>query len=95
MMASFSHGSSQKIPGNPTIVLIHSPVALAPVVEFAGPHTQPLRESPDADLGLLRAASDKIHHLIPHIMRYPIRRGFTMCKGMAASWNSPTVRLTV
>ena len=61
-----------EIPGNPTIVLIYLPVALAPVVELAGPNAQPLRESPDADLALLRPASDKIHHFIPHIMRYPI-----------------------
>src|SRR5882762_1424370 len=61
-----------EIPGNPPIVLIHSPVALAPVVELAGPNAQPLRESPDADLGLLRPTSDKIHHLIPRIMRHPI-----------------------
>ena len=46
-------------------------VALAPVVEPAGPNAQPRRESPDADLGLLRPASDKIHDLIPHIMRHP------------------------
>src|SRR5882762_3196772 len=59
-----------EIPGNPPIVLIHSPVALAPVVELAGPNAQPLRESPDADLGLLRPTSDKIHHLIPRIMRH-------------------------
>src|SRR5205807_4990335 len=57
--------------GNPTVLLIHSPIALAPVVELAGPHAQPLREASDADLGLLRPTSDKIHHLIPHIMRHP------------------------
>src|SRR4029077_15285295 len=61
-----------EIPGNPTVVLIHSPVALAPVVELAGSNAQPLRESPDADLGLLRPTSDKIHHLIPHIVRHPV-----------------------
>src|SRR5258707_14052383 len=71
MMASFSW-LQPEIPGNPSVVLIHSPVALAPVVELAGPDAQPLRESPDADLGLLRPTSDKIHHLIPHIMRHPI-----------------------
>jgi len=60
-----------EIPGNPTVVLIHSPVALAPVVELARGNAQPLRKSPDADLGLLRPASDKIHYLIPHIMRHP------------------------
>src|SRR3989442_11067643 len=60
-----------EIAGNPTVVLIHSPVALSPVVELAGPNAQPLRESSDADLGLLRPTSDKIHDLIPHIMRHP------------------------
>jgi hypothetical protein len=35
-----------EIPGNPTVVLIHSPVALSPVVELAGPYAQPRRESP-------------------------------------------------
>src|SRR5260370_170157 len=48
------------------------PVALAPVVKLAGSNAQPLRKSSDADLGLLRPASDKIHHLIPHIMRHPV-----------------------
>src|ERR1019366_3475501 len=33
----------------------------------------PRNESADADLGLLRPAPDEIHHLIPHIMRYPGR----------------------
>src|SRR6516162_5243970 len=61
-----------EIPGNPTVVLIHSPVALAPVVELARPDAQPLRETPDANLGRFRPASDKIHHLIPHIMRHPV-----------------------
>ena len=30
-----------EIPGNPTVVLIDSPVALPPVVELAGGHAQP------------------------------------------------------
>src|SRR5258708_20808430 len=60
-----------EIPGNPAVVLIHSPVALAPVVKLAGPDAQPRREASDADLALLRPTSDKIHHLIPHIMRHP------------------------
>src|SRR5258708_40065793 len=30
-----------------------------------------MNESADADLGLLRPASDEIDHLIPHIVRYP------------------------
>src|SRR5437867_4615955 len=60
-----------EISGHPTVVLIHSPIALPPVVELAGGYAQPLNESPDADLGLLRPAPDEIHHLIPHIMRNP------------------------
>src|ERR1700730_5152611 len=60
-----------EIAGNPTVVLIHSPVALSPVVKLAGRHAQPLRESSDADLGPLRPTSDKIYYLIPHIMRHP------------------------
>jgi len=60
-----------KISGYPTVVLIHSPIALAPVVELTGSHAQPSDESSDADLALLRPAPDEIHHLIPHIMRHP------------------------
>src|ERR1700733_8733602 len=60
-----------EIPGYPTVVLIHSPITLTPVIELAGSNAQPLRKSSDADLGLLRPAPDKIHHLIPHIMRHP------------------------
>src|ERR1700683_1593130 len=60
-----------EIPGNPTVVLIHSPVTLAPVVELAGPNTQPIGESPDVDLGFLRQTSDDIHHCIPPIVRDP------------------------
>src|ERR1700736_4913397 len=61
-----------EIPGNPTVVLIHSPVALSPVVKLAGPNAQPLRKSSHADLGLLRPTSDKIYNLIPHIMHHPV-----------------------
>src|SRR6266853_811654 len=71
MMASFSHVSNQKSRGNPTIVLIHSSIALLPVVELAHGNAQPRNESADADLGLFRPASDEIDHLIPHIVRYP------------------------
>jgi hypothetical protein len=60
-----------EITGNSTVVLVDTPVALPPVIELAGGHTQPMNESPDADLGLLRPAPDEIHHLVPHIMRYP------------------------
>jgi hypothetical protein len=71
MIASFSYPLQPEVPRNPPVVLIHSPVTLAPVIEPAGPYAQSLRKSSDADLGLLRPASYVIHHLIPHIMRYP------------------------
>src|ERR1700676_2406086 len=60
-----------EIPGNPTVVFIDPPVAFPPVVELASPYSQPLDESSDADLGLLRPAPDEIYDLIPHIMRHP------------------------
>ena len=60
-----------EVAGNPAVVLVDAPVALPPVIEFAGGHTQPRNESPDADLGLLRPAPDEIHHLVPHVMRHP------------------------
>src|SRR5215813_11055894 len=60
-----------EISRHPAVVLIHASVALAPVVELARRHPQPLHESSDADLGLLRPAPNEIHHLIPHIMRHP------------------------
>src|SRR5215470_1088163 len=60
-----------KITGNPTIVFIDAPVALSPVVKLAGSHAQPVDKSPGTDLGLLRPASDEIHHLIPHIVWHP------------------------
>src|SRR5260370_17582364 len=62
-----------EISGYPTVVLIHSPIALSPVVELTASHAQPSGESSDADLALLRPAPDEIHHLIPHIMRHPGR----------------------
>jgi hypothetical protein len=62
-----------KVAGHPTVVLIHSPVALPPVVELTRGCIQPRNESSDVDLGLLRPAPDEIHHLIPHIMRHPGR----------------------
>src|SRR5690348_9146160 len=55
----------------PTVVLVHPPIALPPVVELAHGNSQPRNESADADLCLLRPASDEIHHLIPHIVRHP------------------------
>src|SRR5713226_5362946 len=60
-----------EIAGNPTVVFVRSPIALPPVVELTGSHAQPMNESPDADLGLLRPAPDEIHHLIPHIVWHP------------------------
>src|ERR1035437_9271888 len=60
-----------EIPGNPTVVFIHAPVALSPVVELAGPHAQPVDESSGADLGLFRPTPNEIHHQVPHIVRHP------------------------
>src|ERR1700687_4116433 len=60
-----------EISRNPAVVLIHAPIAFSPVVELASGHPQPREESSDADLALLRPASDEIYHLIPHIMRHP------------------------
>src|SRR6202795_3872109 len=60
-----------EISGYPTVVLIHSSIALPPVVELAHGNAQPLNESASPDLGLLRPAPDEIHYLIPHIMRHP------------------------
>src|SRR2546430_9934162 len=62
-----------EISGHPTVVLIHSSIALAPVVKLTHADPQPMYESADADLGLLRPAPDEIHHLIPHIVRHPGR----------------------
>src|SRR5271168_4774468 len=62
-----------EISGHPTVVLIHSSIALPPVVELAHGNAQRRNESADADLRLLRPAPDEIHHLIPHIVRYPGR----------------------
>src|SRR5215470_16951553 len=60
-----------EIPRYPTVMLVHSSVALPPIVKLARGDAQPSDESPDADLGLFRPAPDVIHHLIPHIMRHP------------------------
>src|SRR5712691_10726943 len=61
-----------EIAENPTVVLVDATVTLPPVVELAGGHAQPMNESSDADLGLLRPAPDEIHNLVPHVMRYPV-----------------------
>src|ERR1700730_16337301 len=90
-----------KVAGHPTVVLIHSPVALPPVVELTRGYTQPRNESSDVDLGLLRPAPDEIHHLIPHIMRHPGRGQssprlfFTRCAPPSARpgprpWSAPS-----
>jgi hypothetical protein len=70
MIARFSHSSSQKIAGNPAVVLVQA-VAFPPVVELAGGDVEPPDEPPGADLGLLRPAPDEIHDLVPRIMRNP------------------------
>jgi hypothetical protein len=61
-----------ELPWHPAVVLIHAAIALAPVVELTGPDCQPGNESPHADLGFLRPAPDKIHHLVPHVVRHPV-----------------------
>src|SRR6476620_10545207 len=60
-----------EVAGNPTVVLVHLPVAFPPVVELAGGDVKPPNEPPGADLGLLRPAPDEIHDLIPCIVRDP------------------------
>src|SRR6476620_3228442 len=60
-----------EVAGNPAVVLVHLPVAFPPVVELAGGDVEPPNEPPGTDLGLLRPAPDKIHELIPRIMRNP------------------------
>src|SRR5438270_9743671 len=64
-------GREPEITRNPTVVFIDPSVAFSPVVELAGSHAQPVDESSGADLGLFRPAPDEIHHLVPHIVRYP------------------------
>src|SRR5262250_2151132 len=60
-----------KIPGNPTVVLVHLAIPLTPTVELTGGDPEPLNETYDADLGLLRPAPDEIHDLVPDVMRDP------------------------
>src|SRR6202165_176920 len=60
-----------KVPGNPTVVLVHLAVSVAPVVELAGPDAQPFDEPPGADPCLLGPAPDEIHDLIPRVVRHP------------------------
>src|SRR6266403_2643119 len=63
MIASFSH-SNQKSRGTQPVVLVDATVAPPPVIELAGGHAQPMNESPDADLGLLRPAPDEINLVV-------------------------------
>ncbi len=70
-MACFSQSSSPEIPGNPAVVLVHPALAFPPVVELAGSDVEPPDEPPGADLRLLRPAPDKIHYLVPRIVRNP------------------------
>ena len=49
----FFPGFQPEISGNPSVVLVHLAVALAPVVELAGGYHQPANETSGADLGLL------------------------------------------
>src|ERR1700730_17400666 len=58
-----------KVPGNPAVVLVDTPVPLAPAVELADRDVQPSDEPSGADLGLLRPAPDEIHDLVPRIVR--------------------------
>ena len=46
-----SYASLAAEQGFPAIVFIDAPAALSPIVELAGPYTQPVDESPGADLG--------------------------------------------
>src|SRR5580692_3558863 len=62
-----------KVPGNPTVVFVDLAVAVAPVVELAGPDAEPFDEPPGADPGLLGPAPDEVHDLVPHIVRHPDR----------------------
>ena len=60
-----------EVPGHPTVVLVRFAISFPPLVELAGCDAEPPDEPSDADLRLLRPASDVIHDLIPHVVRYP------------------------
>src|ERR1035437_4910938 len=62
-----------EISRQPTVMLFHPSIALPPFVYLSHGIAQPRNESAGTDLGLLRPAPDEIHHLIPHIVRYPDR----------------------
>src|ERR1700746_2296850 len=42
-----------EVPRDPAVVFVHPPITLPPVVELAGPNSQPSDESGNADLALL------------------------------------------
>src|SRR3982751_1647798 len=60
-----------EIPGNPTVVLVHTAIALPPVVELTGTQVEPSDEVPGADFRFLRPAPDEIDDLIAHVRRNP------------------------
>ena len=60
-----------EITGYPTVVFVHFSISLPPAVEFAARDAEPLHETSGADLGLFRPAPDKIHDLVPHVVRDP------------------------
>ena len=60
-----------EIPGNPAVVLVYFSAAFPPVVELAGGNVEPRDEPPGANLSLFRPASDKIHDLVPCVVRNP------------------------
>src|SRR5579872_4859687 len=60
-----------EIAGNPAVVLVHLAVPFPPVVELAGGDVEPPDEPPGADLGPFRPAPDKIHDLVPRVVRDP------------------------
>src|SRR5260370_37805420 len=79
------------IPGNPTVVFIDAPVALSPLVELAGTHTQPVDKSSRADLGLFRPTPDEIPDYVPHIARHPHlgqSRARRLCKALCSAITS-------
>src|ERR1700678_2816501 len=85
--------SQPKTPGNPTVVFIDPTVALPPVIELAGPHSQPIDASSDADLGLLRPAPDEIYDQIPHVVRHP-DLGQSSPRPFLRRCAQPSIRLT-
>ncbi len=60
-----------EVPGNPSVVLVRLAVSLPPVVELAGWMPSHPMNRPAPISGLLRPAPDKIHDLVPHVVRHP------------------------